>query len=265
MNGQTLDPRVQMADLLVQFRVVEVFHCLIAWSLLMRRPALHLLLQTLGQLLPVSIRARLTEQGKVEPWINRKFARKHRLAALQLEEIEGLGFVRPRIRDAVQTIVTLTRQLTYASPSNMESRYPYLDQTLVEFLMSVPQDQLLRPGQRRSLMRRALAGLLPEEVLSRKTKPGAGRCYSIALERHWDRVSSVFHSPLSSRLGYVDRHRIHEALTGMKNGQIPNSFLKLLKALSLELWLRDIEARGVISLQPFVQARAGARLQESRV
>jgi asparagine synthetase B (glutamine-hydrolysing) len=39
-----------------------------------------------------------------------------------------------------------------------EVRYPYLDQDLIEFILSVPASQLLRPGERRSLMRRSLAG-----------------------------------------------------------------------------------------------------------
>ena len=37
-----------------------------------------------------------------------------------------------------------------------EARYPYLDQNLIEFILSIPADQLLRPGERRSLMRRSL-------------------------------------------------------------------------------------------------------------
>ena len=36
------------------------------------------------------------------------------------------------------------------------------------------------------------------------------------------------------------------ALLAMKNGQVPTYFLRLLKALSLELWLRDVVARHVV-------------------
>jgi len=35
---------------------------------------------------------------------------------------------------------------------------------------AVPRDQLVRPGQRRSLMRRALNGIVPDQLLNRKRK-----------------------------------------------------------------------------------------------
>src|SRR5207253_1160265 len=109
-------------------------------------------------------------------------------------------------------LVTLTRVITHSQPTIMERRYPYLDRNLVEFLTSIPLDQLLRPGQRRFLMRRALAGLLPTEILARKTKAGAGRCYVLTLEKHWDRIEEAYRSPLSSHFGYINADRTRQAL-----------------------------------------------------
>jgi len=263
MNGQPLDPCIQMADFLLKLRLVEVAKHLIDWSLRMRRPAIQLFCQTLVQFLPVSIRARLTKQGKVGPWVQHRFARKYELAARQLEAVAGWYFP-PSVRDSVQTIATLARFMTYDSPSITEARYPYLDQTLVEFLTTIPLDQLLRPGQRRSMLRRALATLLPPEILSRRTKACAARCWSVSLERRWDEVNAAFVSPLCSRLGYVDRDGIHAALLSMRNGQVPPYFLRLLKVLSLELWLRDAVARGVLSIDPSVPLTVSTELVESR-
>jgi asparagine synthase (glutamine-hydrolysing) len=245
MNGMPLDPCIQMADLLIKLRLVEMIKLLIDWSLRIRRPAIQLFCHTLFQFLPVSIRARLTKQGIVNAWVNPMFARKYNLPTRQLEGDNG-WYLSPIVRDSIQTLATLSRVMTYTSPSVIEARYPYLDQTLVEFLTTIPIDQLLRPGQRRSLMRRALADLLPPEILLRRTKACAARCYSVALEKQWRAVESAFSSPVSSRLGYVERDSILTALNAMKAGQVPDYFLRLLKALSLELWLRDVSARGVI-------------------
>jgi asparagine synthase (glutamine-hydrolysing) len=41
---------------------------------------------------------------------------------------------------------------------------------LVDFLFRIPQQQLIRPGRRRYLMRRALVGIVPSLVLERKRK-----------------------------------------------------------------------------------------------
>lgn len=251
MNGQALNPRIQMADLFVELRLAELAKQLTAWSLLIRkRPWIHLFFQTVRELMPASIQAKFTEQGKVEPWVNRTFAKKYRMSVRQIAAVEELGFARPSARDAAQTIATLSRVMSCSAPSVIERRHPYLDQNLVEFLTTIPPDQLLRPGQRRSLMRRALADLLPPEVLARKTKASTSRCFSVALEKQWAKVERAFSSPLSSRLGYIQRTEIRTALLALKNGQVCAHALGLLNALSLELWLRNIEARGVISLQP---------------
>src|SRR5258707_7710328 len=208
-----------MEDLLLQLRFREVTNDLVAWSLIMRTPLIQLFLQTLAQFLPVSIRGRLTRQGQPDSWVNPTFASKYRLSERQLEAIEGLWLSPPSVRDAAQTINTLARLMTYSRPSILETRYPYLDQTLVEFLTSIPLKQMLRPGQRRFLMRRPLVDLVPPEILARKTKAGASHCYSVALEKNWDAIDGLFRSPLTGDFGYVDGPRIRSALRTMKNGQ----------------------------------------------
>jgi asparagine synthase (glutamine-hydrolysing) len=250
MNGQPLDPMITMAELLVQLRFGELAKQLKVWSLRRRTPLIQLFLQILTHVLPISIGVRFTQQGHVDRWVDRKFARKHDLSNGQLTLKERAWFSRPRVRDSMDTIQTLARQMSYVQPSVMERRYPFLDQTLVEFLSTIPFDQLLRPGQRRSLMRRSLAKLLPQEILLRKTKSQAARCYSIALEKHWDEVNTIFGSPLSARVGYINGDLICVELAAIKNGQIPAYVLRVFKALSLELWLRDVNTRGVIHTQP---------------
>jgi asparagine synthase (glutamine-hydrolysing) len=248
VNGQSLNPTIQMADLLMQLRFTELARQLVAWTLLIRkRPLIELLFQSVLQLFPGAVRAQFSAQGKPEFWINHEFARRQKLSAIQIQNMNGLFFLRPSVRDAVQTINSLAQQIGYARPSVLEKRYPYLDQTLVEFLTTIPLDQLLRPGQRRCLMRRALAGLIPPEVLQRKTKASAARCYCVTLVKHWEMIESMFLSSISSRRGYVNDTRICETLLGMKNGHVPPNYLRLLRALCLEVWLRDAEARGIIS------------------
>jgi asparagine synthase (glutamine-hydrolysing) len=252
MLGQALDPRVQFADLLLQFRIRELAKQLIAWSLLIRRPWIQLFFQTLRLFLATTIRARLTEHSRVEPWINNEFARRHRMCIRLLPASKESHHLRPTAEDSVQTLATLARQMTFARPSLLEKRCPYLDQTLVEFLTSIPTEQLLRPGERRSLMRRALAGILPAEILSRRTKAGAGRGQIVTLHKRWNIVESLVRAPIIARLGYVNRQRFYAALLEAKNGQLPPAFVTLFRALSLEVWVRDIVARGLIAIEPEV-------------
>jgi asparagine synthase (glutamine-hydrolysing) len=248
MNGQPLDPRIVMADSLVHLRFPTLAKELLDWSLLLRRPLIQLLCETAVQLLPLRMRAHLSDAGKLELWVNRDFARRHQISARQIEDVQAHSFWRPRQRDAVQTIATLGRQLTHTRPSCFEMRYPYLDQDLVEFLTTIPFNQLLRPGKKRFLMRRALADLLPPEILSRQTKAGAARCYPRTIEKHCKHIEQLCLEPYVSAMGYVDRDRFREALIRLKAGQVSQYFLRLLKVLSLECWLRHTASLGVISV-----------------
>jgi asparagine synthase (glutamine-hydrolysing) len=195
----------------------------------------------------LDIRAKFAARGELQPWINGRFATKYRMRARQLEDLAGIWFWRPGPRDAAQTIMTLSNDLTFSAPSQIEERYPYLDQDLVEFLTSIPLEQLLRPGNRRLLMRRALSGIVPDEILVRKTKVSAMRCYSLALQKHWGKVEEALDHPVSSALHYLDGEQLRADLLRVRSGHCPLHLVRLLKALSLELWLRDAISRGIIA------------------
>jgi hypothetical protein len=47
----------------------------------------------------------------------------------------------------------------------------------------------------------------------------------------------------------VDPAEVRKALEAMRIGNMPPYFIRLLKVVSLELWLRDAEAHGVLSLR----------------
>src|SRR5439155_14161750 len=55
---------------------------------------------------------------------------------------------------------------------SIEARVPFLDERLAEFAFALPPAQLVREGETKWLLRRALCGLLPEEVRTRQDKLG---------------------------------------------------------------------------------------------
>jgi asparagine synthase (glutamine-hydrolysing) len=249
MNGQALDPRVQLADILVRCQLHKFVPQLQEWSAHLRRPYFQLFGDTLLELLPLSIRAQLRARGAPEPWVNQEFARRHHFSKRQMEDLVGFWFWRPASRDWAQTILTLSRRMSSCLPSQYEQRSPYLDQDFVEFVTAIPLEQLVQPGGRRLLMRRALEELLPAETLTRRTKSSGTRFYCVTLQKHWDELQQILDSPLVSQLGYVRADFFKTALFMMKNGNIPAHPVRLLKALALELWLRAAVGRGFFAIQ----------------
>ncbi len=245
--GQAFDPRVQMADLLVRGRLQALAKQVISWSVLMRRPWYLVLWETMMLLLPVRMRTKLAGGKSEQPWIEENFYTTHKLPYRLLLAAEGHWFWLPSRRDSFQTLATLSRQATFTKPFIAERRYPYLDQNLAEFLSRIPVEQLIRPADRRSLMRRSLKSIVPPEILARKTKSAEGRCYSITLNKHWSEIEQLLKSPLISEAGYIKRDEFRQALVDMRAGNLSPHYVRLLRALSLEVWLRDVVERGVIS------------------
>jgi len=58
----------------------------------------------------------------------------------------------------------------YANRFEVELRYPFRDRRLIEFMLSVPSDQLVHRGVTRPILRRAMEELLPSSILRRTSK-----------------------------------------------------------------------------------------------
>lgn len=120
-----------------------------------------------------------------------------------------------------------------------EKRYPYLDRDLLEFLYAIPREQLVRPGQRRSLMRRALAGIVPEEVLNRRRKAYVSRAPLAAFSRERESLAELSGGMVASSLGILDARSFAETLHRARQGQeVP--VVPLLRTIELEVWLRGL-------------------------
>jgi asparagine synthase (glutamine-hydrolysing) len=266
--GGIPDPRSHLADLIIQFKLVTLVKQLSAWSLVKRAPWIHLLWQSAVTLLPASLGQYLVKEAKVEPWIRKDFAKRTRLAIRQLGVDEYFGLWLPTRRGYAAGVQLMACKLAKFTPPAFaleEARYPYLDQNLIEFILAVPASQLLRPGERRSLMRRSLAGTVPEEILSRRTKQLGARTPILVLEKQWSELQNAYRTPLSSSLGYVDEVRLLKTISDARAGKIV-SLVRVLWTISLEFWLRALTARGLLDapavpLSDFTQREASVSVQ----
>ena len=248
--GGIPDPTALLGDLLVQFRWVSLARQLVAWSLVKRLPLIHLLWQAAADLLPSTLGQYLSKRVAVEPWIERDFARRTKLAVRSLDVDDHFGFWLPSRRSCAGGVVLMSKKLAKSMSTFShieESRYPYLDITLIEFLLSIPANQLLRPGERRSLMRRSLAGIVPKEVLSRPTKQFSARMPVLVVEKNWDRLQTSFERPVSGAFRYVNPARFLTALRGAMNGRNVH-VVRMYRAIALEFWLRDLASRQLIDV-----------------
>ena len=145
----------------------------------------------------------------------------------------------------------------YALPAEppYEKRYTYLDRALLEFMFAVPREQLVRPGQRRSLMRRALVNIVPDELLNRRRKAYVARAPIAAISTEWSSLVETSQHMLMSSLGVVDAMRFGEALHKARQGvEVP--VVALMRTFGIEIWLRNLTATHVWGDAPWREERS---------
>ena len=176
---------------------------------------------------------------------------KYTALALALSFIVGLIFGIEQVRAAKRdrrerlTLEALRRQLACSSSSLkplFEYRYPYIDRDLLEFSRAIPREQLVRPGQRRSLMRRALVGIVPDEILNRKRKAFGGHSVMMAIGKEWSSVLQLTQEMVSDSLGIIDSSEFCKSLRKGQQGQEIH-IVTVMRTLGIEYWLRSLRNR----------------------
>ena len=233
----------ELLDLLAAAKFLALAHQLKVWALNKRKPWFHLLLDAARGFFPVSL-VGLPKHKRPAPWLCPEFVKRNRMALAGYRTRLKLFGPRPSFQENLNTVVALQRQLQcslLASDPPHETRYPFLDRDLLEFLYAVPREQLVRPGQRRSLMRRALAGIVPDELLNRKRKAYVVRSPLTAISSQWPALIDLSHQMASSFPGIVEPQRFAMAVRMAGHGQ-EAATIPLLRTFSIGSWLRSLEA-----------------------
>jgi asparagine synthase (glutamine-hydrolysing) len=124
---------------------------------------------------------------------------------------------------------------------SLELRTPFLDHRLVELCFSLPFYEKIEDGWTKSLLRRAMRGILPEPIRTRRRKLGFPAPYGHWFTGPaWPGVRDVLADPRTRGRGILDpaevqRHLASEAGPAWARGRV--SFLW--KALTVELWHRE--------------------------
>ena len=159
-------------------------------------------------------------------------------------DLDGSPFP-DRLRRYQQLVLTrrgLPELLRYEDRNSMahslEARVPFLDHRLVELCFSLPPHELIRGGETKSVLRRALGDLLPVQVRERRDKLGF-----VTPEADWLRgplgvlAADVFASQSLRERGFVDAPAARRRLERHRAGRL-TAGMELWRALNLELWAR---------------------------
>jgi len=248
VTGGIPTPTPELADLLARARLRTLARQLKAWALNKRRPWFHLLFEAARSFLPPNLLG-APNHKRPAPWLLSSFVERNRAALTGYENRLLLLGPLPSFQENLATLDALRRQLACSSVQThplLEKRYPFLDRDLLQFLYAIPRQQLVRPGQRRSLMRRALAGMVPDEILNRRRKAFVARGPRQAISSEWAALVEMSQNMASGSLGIVDPETFLDALNKARSGQ-EVAIVPLMRTIGIELWLRGLKHRGTMT------------------
>jgi len=136
----------------------------------------------------------------------------------------------PSFQDHIDKLEANRRFVAYCglhSELLREIRYPYYDRDFLEFMYAIPQEQIVRVGQRRSLMKRALVGIVPDELLTRRRKAFVPPEQEKDSATEWPSLVKIGQYIIGSSVGIIDPDRFAEALQKARhNEDVPIGSLK---------------------------------------
>ena len=154
----------------------------------------------------------------------------------------------PRIQDDLKKRLLQDLQ-TFSLPSllryedrnsmahSIESRLPFLDQELVDWVLRLPANAIVHNGWSRYILRESLRDVLPEKIRKRRKKIGF-----TTPEFRWFRqqraaLQSLFRSPSFAARPYWHADRVAEAFRRACVGETEESMF-FWRCVNTEIWLR---------------------------
>ncbi len=234
-------PPVHLADSLRRRRLGLFVRELMRWQRGTNLPLANLLLAFV--LRPLFGRRRMwsfRQEVPVSPWVDKDFALR-----MQMRERARAALAPRRFNSIAQQFhyEILVRTEGLATRGSLEwtceVRHPFMYRPLVELALAIPWEQKHAPRGSKPLLRRAMTGLLPEPVRTRRTRAGPGPSAYKAFAKRWHVIEPIVRSSLLVSLGILDGARFHQAAELVRFGAA-ESFADFLSCLSFEIWLRSV-------------------------
>lgn len=172
----------------------------------------------------------------------------------------SMAFYRPGERDSLLSrllyldiktylVELLMKQDQMSMAASIESRVPFLDHKLVEFAARIPARHKVRYLSGKYLLRRAMAGRLPDEILNRN-KMGFPTPTKMWLRHQlFDRVAALLSDGRVAGRGIVNAGYLRDLLDAHRKGRV-DATDALWRLVNFELWNRVF-----IDRDPAVQPR----------
>ena len=151
--------------------------------------------------------------------------------------------IKQTIRNLHQLNIQIPNQLLVkvdraTMASSIEARVPLLDRKIIEYAESLPEKFKINGQEKKFIMKKALTGVLPKEILYRK-KHG----FSVPLAKWFNgelrdyAENMLFESEINKNLGFNEEY-IKKILPNKRGFKRPGDMFRVWRLLVLGVWWR---------------------------
>lgn len=130
--------------------------------------------------------------------------------------------------------------------AGLELRVPFCDHRLVEYVWNIPWEMKNYHNREKGLLRLALTGMLPEDVLWRKKSPYPKTHNPSFIDAVRSLMIAVLDDHTSPLLPLINRQAVRELALSIKSdtnipwfGQLMNAPQLLAYLVQIDFWLRE--------------------------
>lgn len=129
------------------------------------------------------------------------------------------------------------RQLNQVtSRSGLGHAAPYLDDQVIEAALAIQVAERGTPGRYKPVLAEAVRGIVPDDVLRRRTKGEYSTDFHVGLRHNRAGLVELFDGSLLARAGLIDDAAVRASVLGVH--PTPESLRSLSSSLGTEIWLR---------------------------
>jgi asparagine synthase (glutamine-hydrolysing) len=188
---------------------------------------------------------------ELPPWVSAQAVDTVRSRLAGARESEPLAGSRAQhqgilsVRNGARMMRHLARQMAAAG---LPMEFPFYDDHVLNACLAVQLPERASTFTFKPLIVQAMHGIVPNELLARRTKGDFAADARVGFERQRAVLTEWLEDPLLARLGLVDADRFRAACLGLYPPGLSPSHLEI--SLALEAWLRARETGHRVDEQP---------------
>lgn len=143
-------------------------------------------------------------------------------------------------------ITLLNRKDRMSMSNSLEVRVPYADHRIVEYGFNIPIEMKFCDGREKGILRRALKGILPEDIIARKKSPYPKTHHPEYTKIVQRMMTDILNNEKSPILQLIDTDKVREIVSTGGNsysrpwfGQLMTGPQLIAYLIQLNIWLEE--------------------------